>query len=271
MQTTFFFSSHHSKAKPQPLAGCTCNCEAIFPTLEKKNLLYYQSHTLISSTRESVLKHFNERKSLKGSHEKLEFRKRKRREINIDQGVAMKYTILLHVLQVMGIREFGQRWDYLRPEEFNKDNVAFVITAADKGGATHVDIACDPDLVKLAISLTSCPILGLTKEARRILPSVVLLVTVPHTLSLPDQATPALAAAYSISQAVKIPVMCSLGLSAVTAPMAVTAGAAGVGVGSAVNRLNDVVAMIAEVRSIANSLQTSFQTCTTHEVETQRQ
>jgi len=43
------------------------------------------------------------------------------------------------------------------------------------------------------------------------------------------------------------------------------------GVGSAVNRLNDVVAMIAEVRSIANSLQTSFQTSTTYEVETQRQ
>ncbi|MCI17535.1 hypothetical protein A2U01_0038683, partial [Trifolium medium] len=26
------------------------------------------------------------------------------------------------------------------------------------GGATHVDIACDPELVKLAISLTSCPV-----------------------------------------------------------------------------------------------------------------
>ncbi len=27
-----------------------------------------------------------------------------------------------------------------------------------QGGATHVDIACDPDLVKLAISLTSLPV-----------------------------------------------------------------------------------------------------------------
>ncbi|KAK7304740.1 hypothetical protein VNO77_42627 [Canavalia gladiata] len=41
-------------------------------------------------------------------------------------------------------------------------------------------------------------------------------------------ATPTLAVAYSISPAVKIPVMCSFGLSAVTAPMAITAGAAGV-------------------------------------------
>lgn len=216
-------------------------------------------------------------------------------------------------------------------QNFNTDNVALVVTAADKGGATHVDIACDPDLVKLATGLTSLPvcvssvdpaafpaaveagalmveignydsfyemgltfcpaqILYLTKETRRILPSIVLSVTVPHTLSLPDQvklaeqlenegadiiqteggkcsspskagvlgliekATPTLAAAYSISRAVEIPVMCSSGLSAVTAPMAITAGAAGVGVGSAVNKLNDVVAMVAEVTSIAQSL-----------------
>ncbi|KAF5782244.1 hypothetical protein HanRHA438_Chr11g0506061 [Helianthus annuus] len=48
--------------------------------------------------------------------------------------------------------------------------------------------------------------------------------------------------------------MCASGLSAVTAPMAIIAGAAGVGVGSEINKLNDVVAMIAEVRSIADSL-----------------
>lgn len=222
-------------------------------------------------------------------------------------------------------------------QNLNRENVASVVTAADKGGATHVDIACDPDLVKLATSLTSLPvcvssvdpaafiaaveagalmveignydsfyemgilfspqqILELTRETRRILPSLVLSVTVPHTLSLQDQvklaeqleeegadiiqteggkcsnpskagvlgliekATPTLSAAYSISRAVKIPVMCSSGLSAVTAPMAIAAGAAGVGVGSAINKLNDVVAMIAEVRSIADSLSLSVPT-----------
>ncbi|KAI3466810.1 hypothetical protein Pfo_023473 [Paulownia fortunei] len=248
-------------------------------------------------------------------------------------------------------------------QNLDRDNVAAVVTAADKGGATHVDIACDPDLVKLATSLTSLPvcvssvnpaafpaaieagalmveignydsfyemgltfsseqILNLTKETKRILPSVALSVTVPHTLSLPDQvlifflqssiqfnddhlfnyecsvlwrtqvklaeqleqegvdiiqteggkcsspskagilgliekATPTLAAAHSISRAVRIPVMCSSGLSSVTAPMAITAGASGVGVGSAVNKLNDVVAMIAEVKNIAESLTSS--------------
>ncbi|KAD7116899.1 hypothetical protein R6Q59_006418 [Mikania micrantha] len=216
-------------------------------------------------------------------------------------------------------------------QNFDKDNVASVVTAADKGGATHVDIACDPDLVKLATSLTRLPIcvssvdpsvflaavdagasmveignydsfydagivfspeqiLDLTMETRRILPLVTLSVTVPHTLCLPDQAklaelleqegvdiiqteggkcsnpsksgvlgliekaSPTLAAAYLISRAVRIPVMCASGLSAVTAPMAITAGAAGIGVGSAINKLNDVIAMIAEVRSIADSL-----------------
>ncbi|XP_073006606.1 uncharacterized protein ycf23-like [Typha latifolia] len=216
-------------------------------------------------------------------------------------------------------------------QNFDKDRVASVVIAADKGGATLVDIACDQELVKLAASLTTLPIcvssvdpsaflpavdagaqmveignydsfyelgiqftseqiLKLTQETKRMLPFITLSVTVPHTLSLPDQvklaelleqegadiiqteggkcssptksgvlgliekATPTLAAAYSISRAVKIPVMCSSGLSAVTAPMALTAGAAGVGVGSAVNKLNDMVAMIAEVRSIAEAL-----------------
>ncbi|KAJ3704358.1 hypothetical protein LUZ61_008063 [Rhynchospora tenuis] len=214
---------------------------------------------------------------------------------------------------------------------FDKDKVSSVVIAADKGGATHVDIACDKDLVELALGLTSIPIcvssvdpssflpaveagaqmveignydsfydsgiqfssdqiLKLTRETRDILPYIALSVTVPHTLSLPDQvrlaelleqegvdiiqteggkcsnpttsgvlgliekASPTLAAAYSISRAVKIPVMCASGLSSVTAPMAITAGAAGVGIGSAVNKLNDVVAMIAEVTSISEAL-----------------
>ncbi|XP_058092635.1 uncharacterized protein LOC131239096 [Magnolia sinica] len=252
----------------------------------KKRTATFTTRALLSSTRESVLKSFHERNALK-----------------IISGL----------------------------QNFDRDNVASVITAADKGGATHVDIACDPELVKLAINITSLPIcvssvdpeafpdaveagahmveignydsfyemgrlfspdeiLKLTKETKRILPSVTLSVTVPHTLSLPDQiklaelleqegadiiqteggkcsnpskpgvlgliekATPTLAAAYSISRVVKIPVMCSSGLSAVTAPMALTAGAAGVGVGSAVNKLNDVIAMMAEVKSIAESL-----------------
>ncbi|KAL5203295.1 hypothetical protein ABZP36_014247 [Zizania latifolia] len=172
-----------------------------------------------------------------------------------------------------------------------------VVTAADQGGATHVDIgiACDQDLVKLALHLTSLPfnlcllrrsfsvpfssaveagakmnymcdkfqILKLTKETRKMLPDIILFLMVPHTLSLPDQMilaelleeegadiikTEGGKCSNSISRSVSIPLMCASGLSSVTA------GAAGVGIGSAVNRLNDGVAMIAEVRSIAQSL-----------------
>ena len=39
-----------------------------------------------------------------------------------------------------------------------------------------------------------------------------------------------------------------------TLPMAIAAGAAGVGVGSAVNKLNDGLAMVAVVRSLREAL-----------------
>uniref|UniRef100_K3Z9R8 Uncharacterized protein ycf23 n=1 Tax=Setaria italica TaxID=4555 RepID=K3Z9R8_SETIT len=93
-------------------------------------------------------------------------------------------------------------------QNFDRSSVASVVTAADKGGATHVDIACHEDLVKLALDLTTLPIcvssvdpsafhsavqagakmiLKLTRETRKMLPGIALSVTVPHTLSLPDQ------------------------------------------------------------------------------------
>lgn len=48
-----------------------------------------------------------------------------------------------------------------------------------------------------------------------------------------ERAAPTLAAAHAISRAVSIPVMAASGLSDITAPMALSAGARGVGVGSA--------------------------------------
>jgi hypothetical protein len=52
-----------------------------------------------------------------------------------------------------------------------------------------------------------------------------------------------------------VPVLCASGLSDVTAPMAIAAGAAGVGIGSAVNKLDNALAMIAVVRQLAESIQ----------------
>lgn len=134
-------------------------------------------------------------------------------------------------------------------------------------------------------------VLALTKETRALLPNITLSVTVPHILALDEQvqlaealvsagadiiqteggtssapthsgvlgliekAAPTLAAAHAISHAVSVPVLCASGLSDVTAPMALAAGAAGVGVGSAVHKLNDPLAMIAVVRSLVESMQ----------------
>ncbi|HBE20389.1 MAG TPA: DUF561 domain-containing protein [Cyanobacteria bacterium UBA11149] len=216
---------------------------------------------------------------------------------------------------------------------FDANRVAAVVKAADRGGATFVDIAAHPDLVALAKELTNLPIcvssvepmefvtavnagadlieignfdcfytqgkrfeaeevLALTQEVRSLLPHITLSVTVPHiltldrqvalaeelvaagadiiqteggtssnpraagTLGLIEKAAPTLAAAREISRAVSVPVLCASGISDVTAPMAIAAGAAGVGVGSAINQLNDEVAMVAAVRSLVEALAT---------------
>ncbi|MBD2258180.1 DUF561 domain-containing protein [Pseudanabaena sp. FACHB-2040] len=216
---------------------------------------------------------------------------------------------------------------------FDSARVAAVVSAADKGGATLVDIAADAELVRLAKSLTDLPIcvsaveaeaflapvaagadlieignfdafyaegrrfeapevLALTRRTRELLPHITLSVTVPHILALDEQvqlaedlvaagadiiqteggtssqpthpgtlgliekAAPTLAAAREISRAVNVPVLCASGLSDVTAPLAIASGAAGIGVGSAVNRLDNELAMIAVVRQLVEALQT---------------
>ena len=52
-----------------------------------------------------------------------------------------------------------------------------------------------------------------------------------------------------------LPVLCASGLSSVTVPLAIAAGASGVGVGSAVNRLHDELAMVAVVRGLRQALE----------------
>ncbi|MFN6515848.1 MAG: DUF561 domain-containing protein [Nostoc sp. CreGUA01] len=136
-------------------------------------------------------------------------------------------------------------------------------------------------------------VLALTEKTRALLPEITLSVTVPHiltldrqvqlaeelvkagadiiqteggtssnpvhpgTLGLIEKAAPTLAAAYEISRAVSVPVLCASGISSVTAPLAIAAGAAGVGVGSAINQLNSEVAMIAAVRGLVEALATA--------------
>ncbi len=217
---------------------------------------------------------------------------------------------------------------------FDADRVATIVKAAELGGATFVDIAADPTLVKLAKNLIKLPVcvsavepekfvqavaagadlieignfdafyaqgrrfeaeevLALTHQTRALLPEITLSVTVPYilkldqqvqlaeelvkagadiiqteggtssnpshpgTLGLIEKAAPTLAAAFEISHVVSVPVLCASGISSVTAPLAIAAGAAGVGVGSAINQLNSEVAMIAAVRSLVEALATT--------------
>lgn len=133
-------------------------------------------------------------------------------------------------------------------------------------------------------------VLALTHQTRALLPDITLSVTVPHilqldqqvqlaeelvkagadiiqteggtssqpthpgTLGLIEKASPTLAAAYEIARAVSVPVLCASGISNVTAPLAIASGAAGVGVGSAINQLNSEIAMIAAVRGLVEAL-----------------
>jgi Protein of unknown function (DUF561) len=217
---------------------------------------------------------------------------------------------------------------------FDRDNVAAVVQAAERGGATFVDIAADADLIQMVKQLTSLPVcvsavepekfvmavaagadmieignfdsfyaqgrrfeaaevLALTRATRALLPDVCLSVTVPHILALDAQvalaealvaagadmiqteggtsaapqsagvlgliekAAPTLAAAYEIARVVNVPVLCASGISSATAPLAIASGAAGVGVGSAIHKLDNPLAMIAAVRSIVESMQQS--------------
>lgn len=215
---------------------------------------------------------------------------------------------------------------------FDAKRVGAIVKAADRGGATFLDIAADANLVRLARGLTNLPIcvsavepekfviatqagadlieignfdsfyaqgrrfeaeevLALTHETRSLLPEITLSVTVPHILPLDQQvqlaedlvqagadiiqteggtsstphsagilgliekAAPTLAAAYEISRAVSVPVLCASGLSNVTVPLAIAAGAKGVGIGSAINQLDNEVAMVAVVRSLVEALE----------------
>lgn len=224
-------------------------------------------------------------------------------------------------------------------QNLDRSVVGNVAWAASNGGASHVDIACDVELIKMAKSVCSIPVcvssivpadfvaavragadmveignfdgfyeqgldftagdvVAMTMETRRLLPTVPLSVTIPHRLVLADQielaqklealgadiiqtegktsvnpqsmgtqeliekAAPTLASAYALSRAVSIPVMCASGLTDITAPLALAAGASGVGIGSMVNKLGSRQQMLLAVTAIAQAMGRSTQPAT---------
>ena len=131
----------------------------------------------------------------------------------------------------------------------------------------------------------------MTHETKALFPDMPLSVTVPHTLGLPEAidlaqklekagadiiqtegkvgartkgtqdiqesveiAAPTLAAAYALSKAVEIPVMCASALNDITVPMAMAAGASGVGIGSMINKLGSRQQMLLAVSAIVGSM-----------------
>jgi hypothetical protein len=168
------------------------------------------------------------------------------------------------------------------------DPQLFVMAVA--AGADLIEIGNFDSFYSQGRTFSAVEVLELTRQTRALLPQIALSVTVPHTLALDEQvqlavdlveagadmiqteggtssqpthpgvlgliekAAPTLAAAYEIARAVSVPVLCASGVSDVTAPMAIAAGASGIGVGSAVNQLNSEIAMIAVVRSLVEAL-----------------
>jgi hypothetical protein len=163
---------------------------------------------------------------------------------------------------------------------------------AVNAGADMIEIGNFDSFYAQGRRFEAAAVLALTEATRALLPDVLLSVTVPHILALDEQvalaeklvaagadiiqteggtsaaptnpgvlgliekAAPTLAAAHAISRAVDVPVLCASGISDVTAPLAIAAGAAGVGVGAAINQLNSEIAMVAAVRSIVESMTT---------------
>ena len=162
---------------------------------------------------------------------------------------------------------------------------------AVKAGASIIEIGNFDSFYSDGRFFSADEVLSLAVESRRLLPGVVLSVTVPHilpldgqaqlaldladsgvdliqteggtsshpispgTLGLIEKASPTLAGTFAISAALKesshnVPVICASGLSEVTVPMALSLGAHGVGIGSAVNKLNTELAMIATVKGL---------------------
>jgi len=78
-----------------------------------------------------------------------------------------------------------------------------------------------------------------------------------------EKSVPTLSATYAINKefikhAINAPIMSASGLSQVSCPLAISCGASAVGVGSAVNKLDDLISMIAVIRCLKESLKNSI-------------
>ena len=78
-----------------------------------------------------------------------------------------------------------------------------------------------------------------------------------------EKSVPTLAATFAIQQefiknSIYNPIMSASGLSQITCPLAISCGASAVGVGRVINKLDNIVAMIAAIRGLKESLDISL-------------
>ncbi|MDD3013689.1 MAG: DUF561 domain-containing protein [Candidatus Gastranaerophilales bacterium] len=218
-------------------------------------------------------------------------------------------------------------------DNFDIEKVRQIVTGAQQGGASAVDVAARKDIITIAKELTDLPVFvssidpeelamaanngadvlevgnfdalyknGLRITAQEVIDitkrtielvgnNIMISVTVPGHIDISEQialaqelenlgvdliqtegaaitepksagargliekAQVSIANTIELVRNVEIPVMTASGITTTTAPLAIAAGASAVGVGSCINKLNSTLAMIAEVRSIVESIE----------------
>jgi hypothetical protein len=214
---------------------------------------------------------------------------------------------------------------------FNLNNIICTVKAAELGGATYIDIACniniiyqvkrisclpicvssiDPDelyacfqagadileignfdsFYEKGIILSADCIYSLAQEMVHRASSACICVTIPHTLPISQQiqlakrieslgvdmiqtegissqvlgnsklinfynnVSASLSSTYLLAQNITIPIISSSGINSLSAPIAISYGASGIGIGSFVSQFNNPLKMSLIIKSIVQSM-----------------
>nr|YP_009314685.1 Hypothetical protein ycf23 [Neoizziella asiatica]SCW23140.1 Hypothetical protein ycf23 [Neoizziella asiatica] len=164
------------------------------------------------------------------------------------------------------------------------------LLACSKAGADMLEIGNFDSFYNKKITLTSQDILAMVQELKYRDPEVSICVTIPHVLSIEQQiglakqldklgidmiqtegwsskqadlvdisdvirvASATVGNVLALADAVDIPVVASSGISSLTAPMAISCGAAGVGVGSFFNYFGSGLELSKEINEMKNTM-----------------
>nr|ASQ39837.1 hypothetical protein Ycf23 [Glaucocystis sp. BBH] len=159
-----------------------------------------------------------------------------------------------------------------------------------EAGAQMVELGNFDSFYTQGYAFSFHDIINISVKVRNLLPEIPLCVTIPYILPLEEQiklaqilenvgvdilqteglvtnlksnkpnysliekAIPTIAATYALSKFVDLPILCSSGISDVTIPLAIEAGASGIGVCSCLKESNSNVAMLATLNKLVSSI-----------------